>query len=458
MSSRREALLLLGAMGAIVTLGAPRAALALGRTPYGGRVRMSLPWALGSIDPHDVSDPAAALFATAITDSLFAVDTRGAVSPALADAMPLTEAGGLVVRLRPGLKTAKGKPLDARDVVFSIARAKRGGVGALLARFGAPQVVPHDGLSVIFSAGKGAGASERYSLSRALASPLTAIVPRSFDPRAPDGTGPFGASLTGGAVTLSRNLNAARGASFLDSITIAKANDLTESLRAFESEGDDIGWLGNGLFGARKDAARFDLGRVSWVVLATSTGLGEHGAPGNAQRICDGLPRDRLAHLGLGPLPAGRAGEAWSGPPTDLLVDREHPHMIEIANGVADVLTNPDHEVTVRALSHAEIAQRRKRGDASLSLGIARPIGPSTLETLVSLAAADDPARAEALAKTPPKLASEGPRQLTSSLRVGVLGELRVSGASIPSLALEAAEAGGWDLGGSFIRAKKVSA
>ena len=42
------------------------AAQALGRTPLGGTLRLSLPFSLGELDPHSLDDPASALFAPAM--------------------------------------------------------------------------------------------------------------------------------------------------------------------------------------------------------------------------------------------------------------------------------------------------------------------------------------------------------------------------------------------------------
>ena len=40
---------------AIAALSAPiESASALGRTPYGGKIAFSVPWSLGSLDPHDL--------------------------------------------------------------------------------------------------------------------------------------------------------------------------------------------------------------------------------------------------------------------------------------------------------------------------------------------------------------------------------------------------------------------
>jgi peptide/nickel transport system substrate-binding protein len=86
-----------------------------------------------------------------------------------------------------------------------------------------------------------------------------------------------------------------------------------------------------------------------------------------------------------------------------------------------------------------------------------RPIGPGALNTLLALATADDVVRARELARHPPRLAAtSSPRTLTSMLRVGVLGEVRVTGGAVPDLALAKAPGGdGWDLGSTFRKPSK---
>ena len=409
---------------------------------------MSLPWIIDAIDPHELGDAGAALFGASLFDSLYAIDARGAVTPMLADALPVSDGAGVIIKLRPGLKTGRGATLDARDAVASINRSRARATIASLAAFGKPVVAPKDVTALAIPRG------DRFSIARALASPLAAIVPRNFDPRSPDGTGPFAAAVSSSDVKLTRNVNAARGAAFLDAITVGRASDLTESLRAFEAERDDVGWLGSGLFGARKDASRFDFGKVAWVTLSVGEGLGDASNPGAAQRLADDLPRDRLAHLGLGPLPAGKPGVEWSGPPAELLVDRRSPHLGETARAVAEILSAKGHEITVRTVPADELARRRKT-EPVLSLAVVRPLGGSTLDVLLSLATHDDAEKAQALSAKPPKLSGESPRALTRSLRTAVLGELRVAGGVVPGVVLESADAGGWDLGASFVRAKK---
>jgi peptide/nickel transport system substrate-binding protein len=441
-----------GALGGLVgSVALPRAARALGRTPLGGRLALHVPWPTASMDPHDLRDPAAALFGHAVFDAVYALDASGAPYPTLAAALPTREGGGAVVRLREGLRTARGVALDARDLAFSIERARSRGASALLVDVPRPTPMEGDAGALLFR-----GADPTH-VARALASPLVAIVPRRFSPTEPDGTGAFRADVSPTRLALSRNLAAARGPAFLDGLSVARADDLRTSLREFEAEADDIGWLGTGLHDARRGAQRFDLGALAFVVLATGTEAGSFGQPGVAQRLVDALPPERLAHLGLGALPKAGGDPGWGGPPTDLLVDDASPHLIEVAQAVAPILSRPGHEVGVAPLPHAELAKRRAKGVAALAIDLVRPLGPSPVHALLALATADDPARARSLARHPPRLASEvRARALTGTLRLGVLGEVRAAGGVVPDAVLAHASVGeGWDLGASFRRSKR---
>jgi peptide/nickel transport system substrate-binding protein len=428
-----------------------RHAGALGRTPFGGRIAMHVPWPTVGIDPHDLRDPTAALFASAIADAIFAADPGVPAFPTLASAMPTREGADTVVRLREGLKTARGVALDARDLIASVERARTRGAASVLAQVPRPVAHKSDPLAAVF------GAIEPAHLARALASPLCALLPRRFDPGAPDGTGAFLADISATGLTLTRNLLAARGPSFLDEIVIAPALDLKTSLRSFEAETDDLGWLGFGLHDGRKGAVRMELGRAAWIVLSTGPEAGAFGLPGVAQRLIDALPPERLAHLGIGTLPAAVGDPAWGGPPADLLVDDASPHLVEVARAVAPILSRPGHEVTVAPVARAEIARRRARGKATLAIEIVRAVGPTPLHALFSLATAEDVVRGRDLGRTPPKgLTATSARQLTSGLRVGVLGELRIAGGAIPDIFLARSPSGeGWDLGASFRRPLK---
>jgi peptide/nickel transport system substrate-binding protein len=444
-SSRRT--FLATAVASAALLGAPRAARALGRTPVGGRLSLHVPWPTRSIDPHDLRDPTAALFGAAIADPLYALDAAGNPAPGLAAGLPSREALGTVVRLREGLRTARKVALDARDVVASIERARGRGAMALFADVPKPELYPKDALAVVF------GKTDPHRLARALASPLAAILPRHFDPLSPDGTGAFRADCADRGLVLSRNAFAARGPSYLDVIDVFRADDLATSLRRFEAERDDLGWLGLGLHGDRKGASRFDLGPAAWIVLwVSSQASGGFGLPGVAQRLVDGVRPERLSHLGLGPLPLSSGDAAWGGAPAELLVDEGSAHLVEVARTLGPILSRPGHEITVVTVPRAELGRRRASKAVAMSLDVVRPAGPGPLGALLALSTADDAALAKELAKSPPKLPPQASaRTLTRSLHVGVVGELRISGGQMPDLVL-ARGADGRDLGASFRR------
>lgn len=430
--TRREALA--GGLASALVMAAPRA-FSLGRTPLAGKLSFGLPWLLRAIDPHDPQDPLGALFGAALFDTLYQSKKGGAV-PALATGLPTREAGATTVRLRPGLRTAHGKGLDARDVIASLKRARAR--GAPLDQALEPSPHPKDGLALFFPKATTA------QVLAGLSSPLTAIVPRDFDPAKPDGTGAFRATLESKRLTLDRNESAALGPSFLDTIRVREVPDLRASLREFEVGTDDLGWLGTGLFSSRAGGERFDLGAVGLLAVAATSKAGDLAKPGAMQRLADALPDPAIGHLGLGARPSGGGGGfSYDGPPIGLACEGS-PHLVETAQAIADAIGSKDHEVTVEIATRSEIAARRARGDALLSLHVVRADG----NLARALAGLDDPATL----KTPPTKLAANPREAAKSLRVGVLGELRVFGGKLHELALVADTRGGWDLGASFMR------
>src|SRR3954468_23979103 len=93
------------------------AGFAMGRTAYGGRLRLSIPWPIVSLEPASLSDGFAALFASAAFEPLYGLDGAGNPYPTLAEALPSKLEGGCKVTLRPGLKTAAGRALSGADLV-----------------------------------------------------------------------------------------------------------------------------------------------------------------------------------------------------------------------------------------------------------------------------------------------------------------------------------------------------
>jgi peptide/nickel transport system substrate-binding protein len=409
----------------------------MGRTPRGGVLSLSVPYALRELDPHALDDPASALFAPAIADPLYALDAAGRPYPTLATALPEPSARGAVVRLRRGLTSAQGKPLDARDAAFSLERARKLGAAGVLAPFRAARV-SSDRSSLEF---EGVSADDP-ALATALASPLTALVPRGFSKLAPDGTGAFAAALSRDGLKLSRNSRAARGASYLDRIEVSSVPDLAEALRAFEAGVADLGWLGAGLHRARPGSKAFAGPTYGQLILRSGSEARAWGSAGLAQQLADGARPEQLGHLGVVPEAGSGPGIAWGGGAVELLVAAESAQLRQIAQALAAALSRPSNPVRDQPVSRAEFELRRSERRYALMLDFVRPLGPSGEALLLGLLTAENPA----LARRPPRLAGQSVRDLARTLSLGVIGRLRLVGAVLPDVrSLEQ-----WQLGAVF--------
>jgi peptide/nickel transport system substrate-binding protein len=431
------------AAGALASL-APEEAVARSRTPYGQRVALHAPWPLSSVDPHRVDDPTAALFGEALFDTLYARDQDGAVVPSLAEGDPDADGASLRVKIRAGVRFASGGALDAKAAAASIARARTRDASGWLAEVPAPRV---DKDTLVFAM------RDARKLARALASPLVAVVPPRFSPEHPDGTGPFRADMQPGAIVFLRNTLGASGPAFLDAIEVRHALDLATSLRAFESGADDVGWLGSFLHEPRPGAKSFDAGVAGWAILRTGRDAVGLDGPGTAQAIADGVAHAALASLVVGP-PWDKGPAQWTGPPCDLLVREDAPWMLEVARALAVALSSPGHEVTARPLPPADIAARRASRAYVLMLDFARPAGPGGFGALIGLAMADDPAAAASLVRHPPR-GDVPPRVATRTMRLGVVGEVRLQGGRAPDVVLPPSTWGRGVDWGSAYRARR---
>ncbi|HET9934739.1 MAG TPA: hypothetical protein VFQ35_28735 [Polyangiaceae bacterium] len=421
----------------LATFLAANASLALGRRPYGGTLRVLVPWGMNRLDPHELDDPIAALFAHLTCDAVFAIDANGRPYPTLARALPEPIAGGARVRLRPGLVSAQGHALSALDLKASIERSQRRGGAALFSSISNLKRVPGDTLSLDFL-------GERpEELAVRLANPLAALLPKTFSPLEPDGTGAYKARLGPGELVLRRNENAARGAAFLDAVEAHTVSDLSDALRAFENGNVDVGWLGSGLHQPRSGAIPFVGAAYGWVVLRSGKKPRQWGAPGVAQQLIDGIPPERLRHLGLKNLPERASpSEGWGGGPVECLVPDDAPQLRLTAQTLAAALSRPGHEVTAVALPRTECAKRRQTGDFALLVDFVRVIGAPGPLTQLALLSAENPD----LAKRPPRASDFNPRSIAKSLALGVVGELWVEGAHAPAFRGLA----GWQLGDAY--------
>lgn len=426
MSSRREVLRVLAAALCAAPFLTPSAVHARGRTPYGGTLRLHLPFALEGVDPHDLFDLDAAVLGGALFDSLYAADDKGRPYATLADGLPESTPNGLRVMLRAGLKTAAGRSLEAADLELSLQRASRGGARLLLHPFGVPKRVAGRPGGVLFPRG------EPQDLARALASPLTAVVPRGFQPRRPDGTGPFACTPTTSGLVLRRNAHAARGGGFLDAIDARRSPDLAAALRAFEASEADLGWLASGLHRARRQARQLDAGTLGWVVMATGRQLGPWAAPGVAQTVLDESPLGSLSALGLTvPSATPAAPRPWRGPATELLVDARTPQLLAIARALTEALGGGGSGITVSPVPSATLLAKRTTGDYGLLLDFVRVIGTEPGDDARALLTAASVATGGQLVTTSSFSSREPYGGVTRRLPLGVVGALRLRGAHL---------------------------
>jgi peptide/nickel transport system substrate-binding protein len=415
------------------------AATAMGRTPHGGRLRLTVPWPIVSLEPASLNDGFAALFAPAVFEPLYGLDASGNPYPALADALPERLDGGCRVTLRPGLKTAAGRALTGADLVATLARARLRGASGLLGELATPSVDAKDPLSVVFARGPA------DSVARALSSPLLALVPRNFSPLAPDGCGAFKVELARGRALFSRNPNAARGASFLDAIEVNSTTDLAELLRGFEAGQTDVGWFGTGLYRTVKDAVAFEAPRYAFAVLLAGKAAGAWAAPGTLQALLDAVPAQQLSHLGLKALPARATGSAaWGGPTTSIAVHAGAPQLVAVARALAATLSTPGHELSVLERSAEELLALQASRQFGLLLDCVRAPGQVPRDVEIALRTAASPEAA----KRAPKTTSVAPRELGRNLPLGVVGELCCWGSRRAAFAgIEA-----WQLGAVSLR------
>jgi peptide/nickel transport system substrate-binding protein len=423
----------------LASLACGGASSALGRTPYGGRLRLAVPWPIVSLEPASLSDGFTALFASAAFEPLYALDGAGNPYPALAEALPSKLGGGCRLALRPGLKTAAGRALSGADVVATLARAKSRGAVGLLGELESPAVDAKDALGVVFPR------SSADAVARVLASPLLALVPRGFSPLSPDGCGAFKVELGRGRAVLTRNPNAARGASFLDAIEVTAVSDLADLLRGFETGSTDVAWFGTGLYRAVKDAIPFEAPRYAFAVLMAGKAAGAWGAPGTLQGLLDAVPAGQLSHLGVRGLPAQPSGSpAWGGPTTTIAVLANAPQLGAIARALAATLSTPGHELSVVEKTAEELATLQNGRQFGLIIDQVR--APTALGRDVELALRT--AASPEAAKRAPKTATLAPRELGRQLPLGVIGELSVWGTRrAPFVNLET-----WQLGGVSFR------
>lgn len=413
---RRESLselLRLGACAALVSSSQPAASL--GRIPYGGQLQLSFPYSVRSIDPHDISDPFAAFFANTLFEPLYGVDQLGRPYPKLARELPLAHPLGSLVALRKNLVSSRGKKLDRKDLLSSLLRSASRGGGAVLAQFGAPKLAPNEDEAVLFP---GASPTE---LAQALSSPLTALVPRSFDPQNPDGCGAFSATLTAAEALLTRNVDAARGPAYLETVTIRTRDSLSDCLRDFETGKSSFGWLGRGLYRPRAGTRLLESETGAWVVLHSGRTAARWGLPGTPSQLLRSLAPEQFARFGLR-VPAPQSPKVnYAGPSCEILTRDDSGYLRELGSALCGLLSNGDSRLSLKTVPHSEIAEAKRSGNFCFLLETLRQAGPRNADKKLSLLHAVDPR----LSKRPPRSsAQDAVTEMSRTLPLGVLGDL----------------------------------
>lgn len=399
-------------------LGRESPSLALDRTPYGGRLRLRVPWAIERLDPYVSDDPLSALFSPFVTETLFA--QQGAtLFPVLTEALPTLEAGSARVRLRADLRTADGVPFLAGQAVRCLERARSGRAIGLFAEWDALSVDAAD--PRVFRV----RCRRPNQVARILSSSACAMTGSEFSTVRQRGLGAFTAEIANGKLLLSRNASAARGPAFLDSVVVERADSLRDGLAQFEAGESAVGWFGAGLYRPRPKALPLAGGPLGWLILRAERGLGRWGAAGVVQSLLDALDLSKLGHLGVNGLPARGSPERWGGPSTPLLVDQACPHFVEAAQVLASMLSQPAHEWVVKRVPRAELARAAKAGEAVMVLDFVRRLSAAPEATALALLAAQD----LKLAAHPPKLSLLSAQEVARTLPFGVVGELSVNGA-----------------------------
>jgi peptide/nickel transport system substrate-binding protein len=141
-----------------------------------------------ALDPASASTTGGYIFATQVFDSLTEFGTTGAWAPRLAQSIEKGEKADTWTVVLKDATWHDGSAVTAEDVVFTVQR------------WFSEKLPPSESLSYIDAAATSAidDKTVEFKLTHevamfpeALASPLCGIVPKSFDPKAPIGSGPF---------------------------------------------------------------------------------------------------------------------------------------------------------------------------------------------------------------------------------------------------------------------------
>lgn len=398
--NRRDAVSILS----LFAFAAPDLASAKSRPAYGGRLRLTLPLDLASIDPHDSASLTSALLGPSLFEPLYGLTSAGRPYPTLATDLPEPISGGVRLRLRPGLTFSDGNGLDAKRAAISLVRSRSR--HPPMRDWGAIRSHGRDTLTI--------ASTDPKTAARVLSHLGTAIVPEKFSPARPLGCGALLVRTSGRSLVLERNPRAPRGGSYIEQVSI-QSGDLRTCLRNFEARISDLGFLGAGLHQPRKDVRAFRLSGVGLALLRPGRNLSSFARPGALNAALGRLPSDGLSSLGVSRPSEGVA--RWPGPALEILVSSEQSWLEGIARQLQSAWNGSQRPVTVRALPTSDLNARMTSGnyDAALTFLSTSDLLPRQIsEELFRLDG-----------KLPPRAGRTlTPFEAARQLNLGVIGEL----------------------------------
>jgi peptide/nickel transport system substrate-binding protein len=385
------------------------------RRPYGGAIVATLYGEPATVDPVAARSHAEISLVGLIFDTLYRIDARGAVVPALAAGPPEVATDGLHVRipLRAGVLFHDGSGLGVADVIASLARLGKSDAGWIVA----PVAAFEDGSDATGPALAVTLRGPTPGLAALLAQPQTAITPHGAAPRprAPIGSGPFRMlAIDRGKRTIAlRGFDAHfAGRPYLDELELRWFANPDDEPRLYETGGAQLSLRGDSAFaghapkyasGELESAATIlvyvGFGRAHPAVLANpefraalhhAVGRGGFATIGSGERAVPALDpvptelggaeatgADRTGDLDQARAALGRAGKAVAAlaPAAlaalrlEILVDDTRPDDREVGERIVRALDKLGITATITALDAVALAARRDRGDFDLLVG-----------------------------------------------------------------------------------------
>ncbi len=450
-------------MSQVLLLGLLLGGAAPGYSPprYGGRATAALPSRPVTLDPVRSRRLGEWQVTTLLFDGLMLLQGQGKRPvPHLALAMsPLGRSGRkLLIRLRQGVRTGRGRLITPADVVASLRRLRRSEAGWVLASVRALKTLGGSRLLVRLH-------RPAPELGAVLAAPTALITPGGKAPGAGyDGTGPFRylRGSVGSRLELGANATHFAGRPFLDDLSLISHRRALDEVRAFYLRRSQVSYRGKKLWGRSPGFGSRSLRCVAVTTVALLVGKGGPLADHRVRRaVYLAIDKRRLRTLvtaaptqpAHGPVPpvflgrrALRRARRLAAPhspsrarrllvaaettpavarrrlpggvlPLSLLVDRSRVGDLDVARKIAADLAVVSIRVSIVSLSAAAFARRRLSGRFDLALDrFTSPVLRARYHLAAAMAAAGETARARRIVRRRSRRVSAAVRRFMREL------------------------------------------